>query len=107
MTEDAIRLAVKKGTNINWDYICWKQKLSEDFIRDFSNEVKWVYISYHQILSENFIKEFADKVDWFCVSDRQKISNKFIQEFSDKIHFKHVPLCFFKIKKEYSWKTFL
>lgn len=38
--------------------------LSEDFIREFWNEVNWSAISCHQKLSSKFVKEFADKIEW-------------------------------------------
>ena len=45
----------KSLKEVNWDYISWNLKLSEDFIREFANEVVWEYISCTQKLSENFI----------------------------------------------------
>jgi len=40
------------------------QTLSEDFIREFKNEVDWENISMYQTLSEDFIREFGKKVKW-------------------------------------------
>ena len=68
----------------------YRQKLSEDFIREFSDRIDWEYISYQQKLSENFIREFSNKVDWNGISYRQKLSEKFIREFSDKVDWKHI-----------------
>jgi hypothetical protein len=61
--------------------------LTEEFIREFQNEVDWELISCHQKLSENFIREFQDKVCWFWISYFQNLSNKFIIEFKDRIDF--------------------
>jgi hypothetical protein len=38
------------------------QKLSEEFIKEFKNEVDWDFISKYQKLSEEFIKEFKNEV---------------------------------------------
>ena len=70
---------------INWSYISYSQKLSEDFIREFKDKVDWKYISYNQKLSEEFIKEFKDRVNWSCISEYQKLSEEFIKEFKDKV----------------------
>ena len=61
--------------------------LTEEFIREFQNEVDWELISSNQELSENFIREFQDKVCWFWISYFQNLSNKFIIEFKDRIDF--------------------
>ena len=76
----------KSLNEVNWDYISWNLKLSEDFIREFQNEVEWEYISCTQKLSEDFIREFQDKLDWEYISYYQKLSEEFIREFQDKIH---------------------
>ena len=38
------------------------QKLSEEFIKKFKDEVDWLSISIYQKLSEDFIREFKDEV---------------------------------------------
>jgi hypothetical protein len=35
-----------------------RQKLSENFIREFQDKVDWNFISKYQTLSENFKEEF-------------------------------------------------
>ena len=68
---------------INWALISRCQKLSEEFIRENSNNVYWYNISKHQKLSEGFIRENSDKVNWFYISIFQKLSEEFIKKFSD------------------------
>ena len=58
-----------------------RQKLSEDFIREFKDKVNWVYISQYQKLSEDFIREFKGKINWYCIDQYQKLSKDFIGEF--------------------------
>ena len=58
---------------LKWNEISKYQKLSEPFIKEFSDKVHWANISKYQKLSENFIKEFHDKVFW-----RNMICNKTI-----------------------------
>ena len=69
----------------DWMRISARQKLSEDFIREFEDNVDWGCISANQKLSENFIREFQDKVNWLCISAQQKLSEAFIREFQDKV----------------------
>ena len=48
----------------DWESVSKHKFLTEDFIREFADEVNWSCISANQHLSEEFIREFADKVDW-------------------------------------------
>lgn len=70
--------------NIDWNYISYYMKLSEDFIRAFSDKVKWYAISIRQTLSEDFIREFGDDVYWQYISCYQILSEGFIREFKHK-----------------------
>ena len=70
-----------------WDNISYFQTLSEDFIREFQDKVNWNFISIHQTLSEGFIIEFEDKIDFNAISYVQKLSGDFIKEFCDRISF--------------------
>jgi hypothetical protein len=81
--ERLLRLAKNKG----WIWISARQKLSENFIREFQNKVKWEYISINQELSEDFIREFQDKVNWDWISGNQKFSEDFYFDFANKIYF--------------------
>jgi hypothetical protein len=68
-----------------WDCISQHQKLPEDFIREFKDEVWWTIISYHQELSEDFIREFKDIVVWSNIVQKQKLSEEFLVEFIDNV----------------------
>ena len=83
LSEDFIR---EFKDNVDWLYISGYQHLSEDFIREFEDKVYWLYISAHQHLSEDFIREFKDKVVWECISKYQRLSEDFIREFKDNVH---------------------
>ena len=82
LTEDFIR---EFKNEVNWNFISCCQHLSEDFIREFQYEVNWDYIAADQQLSEDFIREFADRVDWEYISIYQHLSEDFIGEFMHKI----------------------
>ena len=75
---------------VDWTFISYNQKLSEDFIREFQDKLDWHNISVHQTLSENFIRKFKDKVDWDYISWKQKLSEDFIREFQDKINWNYI-----------------
>lgn len=72
--------------DVDWEHISMYQKLSDPFIRDFKDKVDLDWISKHQRLSESFIREFKNKVDWEYISMYQKLSNDFIEEFHDKLN---------------------
>lgn len=82
LTEDFIR---EFKDEVDWDYISSYQHLSEDFIRKFKDKVNWRIISTYQRLSEDFIREFNEKVNWYCISVYQHLSQEFIEEFIDKV----------------------
>ena len=73
--------------NFDWsnDTFYIDNKLSEDFIREFKDEVYWEMISKYQTLSEDLIREFKDDVDWWYISKYQTLSEDFIREFKEKI----------------------
>jgi hypothetical protein len=96
--------------NLNWPQISYIQKISEEFICEFQDKVDWGYISFRQILSEDFMKKFTDKVNWDNVSSKQLMSNGFIHENSNKINFIiyfNYQKANFEIIKKYILKTTL
>ena len=50
-------------------------------IHEFQDKVDWYWISYKQKLSEEFIEKFQDKIDWRGISYSQKLSDGFIEKF--------------------------
>ena len=82
LSEDFIR---EFKDDVSWFQISIYQRLSEDFIREFADRVDWGSISKCQHLSENLIREFKDRVDWFLISKYQHLSKEFIEEFKDKL----------------------
>jgi len=82
LSEDIIR----KNLNDYWSYLSQFATLSEDFIREFKDNVDWALISKYQILSEDFIREFEDKVDWKLILRYQSLSKEFIREFKKKVN---------------------
>ena len=73
------------------DYRTWRELsrhngLTEEFIREFKNDVDWSRISKYQNLSEDFIREFKDRVDWDWIAKYQRLSKNFIREFKDDIY---------------------
>ena len=97
LSEEFIR---EFSDKVNWYNISYSQKLSEDFIREFKDKVNWRLISNNQELSESFIREFKDKVDWSYISARQKLSESFIREFKDKVYWSHIS-CYQKLSDEF------
>ena len=62
-----------------------KNKLSEEFIREFKDKVDWWCISRYQELSEDFIREFKNRVIWKMISKYQTLSEEFIREFKNSV----------------------
>ena len=49
---------IQINDNLDWEYISYFYKLSENFIKKFQNNVDWDNISYVQKLSINFKEKF-------------------------------------------------
>ena len=90
LSEDFIR---EFKDDVSWYQISMYQRLSEDFIREFADRGNWVFISKHQHLSENFIREFKDDVRWYLISMYQRLSEEFIREFKDKVDWVWISEC--------------
>ena len=86
-----------------WYLISRDQILSEDFIREFQNEVNWIIISKQQKLSEEFIREFKDIVDWYLISEHQNLSEDFIREFQNKINWNSI-VEIQKLSEDFIWE---
>ena len=86
--ENALKRANKiLGTNYeDWETLSEHRGLTEDFIREFADNVWWGNISEYQHLSEDFIREFKDRVDWDWIAKYQRLSKNFIREFKDDIY---------------------
>ena len=76
--------------------------ISLEFIREFQDKVKWYNICQYQILTEDFIREFQDRMFWDYISTNQDVSDEFLLEFKDNIHwswyFKDRKISFWLIK---------
>ena len=72
---------------IDWYCISIYQTLSEDFMREFKDNVHWAGISIYQKLSESFMREFRDKLDWYWMCRKQNLSYEFISEFRNRLEF--------------------
>ncbi len=72
-------------------HLCWciisaHQKLSEDFIKKYKNNVDWFLICKHQRLSEDFISKHTGKVNWNNVSRYQTLSENFIKKYMKRLN---------------------
>ena len=96
LSEDILRDLVNSRnlTKSHWHWITCRQKLSEDFIKEFSDEVDFDWVVAYQDVSEEFIELFQDKINWYQVSSK-KLSNNFIIKFAHKldwtkVHYKNI-----------------
>ena len=95
-----IEKPVNEITSDEWNTISFADNLSEEFIREFKNEVFWDYISKHQNLSENFIIEFEGYVFWDYICKYQKLSEGFIREHQDKVDWDNIS-CYQKLPDDF------
>jgi len=121
--EEMLRYLFSKGLSadrVNWTAISMYQTLSDDFIREFANDVYWKIISDNALESEDYelideiinkkgINSFSsiiateeilryllskglstDQVDWFDISQYRKQSEDFIREFKDYVNWQSI-----------------
>lgn len=74
---------------INWKEIS-KEKLSENFIREFKDKVHWGNISEYQELTDDFIDEFADVVNWRFISSNRFPSAKLYSKYISRIYWGYI-----------------
>ncbi len=92
---------IKKYSNkVNWNFISKYQELSEKLIEKYSDKVNWYFISQYQKMSEPFIEKFADEVNWGELSYNKKLSEDFIEKYSDKVNWKYISI-YQKLSEEF------
>jgi len=89
ITEEIIEKYIKGNrlTDLSWYYIVSTQKLSEQFIEKYKDNLEWRKVCRYQDLSEKFIEKYKDKVYWSIIIESQKISQSFIDRHIDKIDY--------------------
>lgn len=70
--------------NNNWKYICKYEKLSEEFIELFIEDIDWKYICVYQKLSVNFIRKYQDKINWKYIFLYQNLSEDIIKIYYEE-----------------------
>ena len=86
LSEEFIRTYNDK---VNWEIICEKHILSEDFMREQHDYI--IYkggesIWYNQEISIQFIIDYEDKVDWYWLSVTSNLALEVIREFADRLN---------------------
>ena len=78
----------KSIDEIDWNYISYSEKLSEEFIEKYFNEFDLYLICLYQKLPEEFIEKYFDKfdsIDLSYIHKYQKLSEEFIEKYWDKL----------------------
>lgn len=88
LDEDTLRKYMK--SRYLRGYIAEYQRLSEDFIEEFIDELPVHLLSRHQILSESFIRKYHDVLEMSTVSEYQELSAEFLNEFKPYIEFSFI-----------------
>ena len=92
LTEDDIREhADDEGIRDNkqaWDNIISRQKLSESFLREYSEKFNPLYIIYYQTVSKDFVREIMtdNEIFWRNLSSSRNINSTYFDEFRHEIN---------------------
>lgn len=78
----------------NWDYVFRHVQMSENFIREFADEITdfkgWGFILERQELREKFIKEIKENIDWRWIPRYQKLSIPFILRYKEYLNWNDI-----------------
>lgn len=83
VSEKFIRLNHPPGS-LSFYGMWFRQKLSEQFLEDYINEVNWAFVSRYQDLSEAFIEKYSKNVKWGSIFAFQALSPDFILKYKNK-----------------------
>ena len=84
---------------LDLNLICIYQELSESFIEKYFDELNKLYINHicqHQVLSEKFIEKYFYELNLYHICQYQKLSEKFIEKHIDEIsedNLKSICIC--------------
>jgi hypothetical protein len=86
------------SSHVAWSTVARKQKLSISFIRDHMNRWRsedWLHgiSEQNHLLTEDFVREFQDQLNWLTITSCAKLSEAFIVEFAQKISGRWVAVC--------------
>lgn len=89
-----------------WEAICRYGSLTEDFVREFVNEIDWSIFNQYIVLEGNMIREFKDyinletyfKYGWFPLDFVREFKNELDWTKINTYYLKHLPD---NIKKEF------
>jgi hypothetical protein len=90
ITIGEIYAKVLLNEEIDWNTICTKYELTEEFIREFQDKLTnkcWKYIAIYNKLNEAFIEEFKDKFNWYLINKHQVLSKEFLNKHKSDIYF--------------------
>ena len=101
MNEYRLQLFLEMGVKIperslsydNWRLVSCSPNLTEEFIREFKEELIWYEISAYQNLSIDFLNEFKNRIDWsvyFCLKEKDfQVMKKFITK-AESLQFRNI-----------------
>jgi hypothetical protein len=82
-------LKYKNCTDVEWQYLSYKQNIQIDFATHFQDKLDWKQASVAK-QNENFIRTFKDKVCWYEISLFQDLSEEFMIEFQNKLSWNEI-----------------
>lgn len=92
ITEEFIR---EFQNDINWNFVSkfQREKLSLGFIREFQDKLNWKEIFRSpRMLTRDFITEFRERIDWDDISEYHLLSEDFIREFQHNVFWGYISV---------------
>lgn len=69
------------ANNLDWYYVCLKQKLSDSFIREFVHFINWSTVK----ISKHLISELIDRVNWRALRRNPRLPFKVLWQYRHRL----------------------
>lgn len=88
-TEDMIEKYIDK---VSFEKLSYREDLSIDFIRKYSDRFSWKILCLNKIFLESEIEEFINLIDWSSITISHDLSREFLDKHKDRIDIKYLKL---------------
>lgn len=90
-----------------WDTLCHYGSLTEDFVREFVNDINWRSFNEYIVLEGDMIREFKDYINLNNYFRFGRLPKEMIRELKNDINWDKLKTAYLKHLKEDIKKEFL
>lgn len=80
----------KYSDKLNWMNLCIYQFMSVNFMREFIIHLKFPFLAFYQVLDFEFLKDYAPRLKWNHVSRHQHLTEDMIRYFQHRVDWDNI-----------------